>query len=106
MNPDASLSGRQKAAVLLITLGSEASAGVLKQLHEHEIEQLALEVVGTNHVPDEIRHDVLSECYRMGVAGKFFGTGGADYAVRQVQRALHGRGGAAGGWANPAERGW
>jgi len=32
--------------------------------------------------------------------------GGADYAVRQVQRALHGRGGAAGGWANPAERGW
>ncbi len=88
MNLDAQLSGRQKAAILLISLGSESSAAVLKQLHEHEIEQLAVEVVGTNSVPDEVRHEVLSECYRLGVAGRFFGTGGVDYAEELLREAL------------------
>lgn len=88
MNPDAQLTGRQKAAVLLISLGSESSAAVLKQLHEHEVEQLALEVVATNNVPDEVRHDVMTECYRMGVAGRFFGTGGTEYAEEILREAL------------------
>jgi flagellar motor switch protein FliG len=88
MSVDAQLSGRQKAAVLLISLGSECSAGVLKQLHEHEIEQLALEVVSTNSVTEEVRHQVLVECYGMGVASKYFGTGGADYAEEILREAL------------------
>ena len=39
-----SLSGREKAAMLLITLGPERSAQIFKHLKEEEIEQLTLEI--------------------------------------------------------------
>ena len=38
------LSGRQKAAVFLVTLGSELSAEVFKHLREDEIEALTFEI--------------------------------------------------------------
>ena len=38
------LSGVQKAAVLLITLGPERSADIFKHLKEEEIEELTLEI--------------------------------------------------------------
>ncbi len=39
------LNGRQKAAIFLITLGSEISAEIFKHLREDEIETLTFEMV-------------------------------------------------------------
>ena len=39
-----SVSGLQKAAILLISLGPERSAGIFKHLKEEEIEELTLEI--------------------------------------------------------------
>ncbi|CAM5186594.1 Flagellar motor switch protein FliG OS=Ureibacillus acetophenoni OX=614649 GN=SAMN05877842_101469 PE=3 SV=1 [Ureibacillus acetophenoni] len=41
---DKGLSGKQKAALLLISLGPEVSASVYKHLNEEEIERLTLEI--------------------------------------------------------------
>ena len=41
---DKNLSGKQKAALLLISLGPEVSASVYKHLSEEEIERLTLEI--------------------------------------------------------------
>ena len=41
---DDSLSGLQKAAILLISLGPEKSALIFKHLKEDEIEELTLEI--------------------------------------------------------------
>ena len=41
------ISGVQKAAILLISLGPEKSANVFKHLKEDEIEQLTLEIANT-----------------------------------------------------------
>ena len=41
---DKELTGKQKAALLLISLGPEVSASVYKHLTEEEIERLTLEI--------------------------------------------------------------
>ena len=41
------IKGIQKAAILLITLGPERSAGIFKHLKEEEIEELTLEIANT-----------------------------------------------------------
>ena len=43
-------SGRQKAAILLISLGPEVSAQIFKHLREEEIEQLTLEIANVRKV--------------------------------------------------------
>ena len=44
------ISGLQKAAILLISLGPERSAGIFKHLKEEEIEELTLEIANTRSV--------------------------------------------------------
>jgi flagellar motor switch protein FliG len=44
------LNGREKAAMLLITLGPERSAQIFKHLKEEEIEQLTLEIANIRAV--------------------------------------------------------
>lgn len=47
------LNGRQKAAILLISLGPEASASVYKHLTEEEIEKLTLEISSVRKVDSQ-----------------------------------------------------
>ena len=47
------MNGRQKAAILLVSLGAEASAQVFKHLRQDEIDELTLEIAGIGHVPQE-----------------------------------------------------
>ncbi len=55
------LSGRRKAAVLLVTLGPKAAAEVFSHLREDEIEELSLEMAKTRQVPREDVEAVLRE---------------------------------------------
>ncbi|RPF42917.1 flagellar motor switch protein FliG [Thermodesulfitimonas autotrophica] len=56
------LKGRQKAAVLLLTLGADLSAKVLKQhFPESEIERLTYTISNLGRVPPEVRDSVLDE---------------------------------------------
>lgn len=82
------LSGKRKAAVLLITLGPEVSGSVLRELREGEIEQLTLEIAATEGVDDDIRRVVLAECYQMGLANRFLTSGGLAYAQEMLAQAL------------------
>lgn len=44
------MTGRKKAAILLISMGPEVSAQVFKHLSEEEIEQLTLEIANVRKV--------------------------------------------------------
>ena len=44
------LSGSEKAAILLIALGKDASAQIFRHLREDEIEQLTLDITNARHV--------------------------------------------------------
>lgn len=85
------LSGKKKAAILLITLGSEASAEIFKHLSEEEIEQLTLEIASVNKVSSQYREEVLDEFHQMCIAQDVISEGGISYAREVLERALGGQ---------------
>ncbi|MGC5324122.1 flagellar motor switch protein FliG [Brevibacillus sp. SYSU BS000544] len=82
------LSGRQKAAILLISLGPEVSAQVFKHLREDEIEQLTLEIANVRKVDTDEKEKVLSEFHQIAVAKEVIAQGGITYAKEILEKAL------------------
>src|SRR5829696_6529493 len=80
--------GKEKAAILLIALGPEVGANVLKQLRENEIEALTMQVFTTEAVKDDTRKEVLRDCYGMALAQGYLSNGGAAYAEEMLSKAL------------------
>jgi flagellar motor switch protein FliG len=74
------LKGRQKAAVLLIALGAENAAEVLKHLSEREVEALSLEMSALKAVDPSVGRLVLDELAERVIAADAMGQGGVDYA--------------------------
>ena len=82
------LSGLKKAAVLLVTLGEEASAKVLKHFNEDEVHVLGREVARLHNVSNEISESVLEEFYQMSVAHDYVLKGGVEYARKMLVSAF------------------
>lgn len=82
------VSGLEKAAVLLISLGPERSANIFKHLKEEEIEQLTLEIANTRSVPPSVKDKVLDEFYEICLAQQYIAEGGVKYAKELLERAL------------------
>ena len=87
-NGDDKMSGLQKAAVLLITLGPERSAGIFKHLKEEEIEDLTLEIANTRSVTPQAKEDVINEFYELCLAQQYIAEGGISYAKELLEHAL------------------
>lgn len=82
------LNGRQKAAILLITLGPELSANVFQHLHEDDIEQLTMEIANVRQVEPEVRDNVIAEFSQLVQAQEFITIGGINYARQVLEAAL------------------
>ncbi|AZN40851.1 flagellar motor switch protein FliG [Paenibacillus albus] len=81
-------SGRQKAAILLISLGPEVSAQIFKQLREEEIEQLTLEIANVRKVDNLDKENIMSEFHQICVAQEYISQGGISYAREILEKAL------------------
>jgi flagellar motor switch protein FliG len=81
-------SGRQKAAILLISLGPEVSAQIFKHLREEEIEQLTLEIANVRKVESSDKEMILSEFHQICVAQEYISQGGITYAREILEKAL------------------
>ncbi|SFK80670.1 flagellar motor switch protein FliG [Lachnospiraceae bacterium KH1T2] len=86
--PASSLSGLQKAAVLLISLGPEKSSKIFQHLKEDEIEELTLEIANTRSISPEIKEDVINEFYQVCLAQQYIAEGGIGYAKELLEQAL------------------
>lgn len=82
------LSGKQKAAILLISLGPDVSASVYKHLTEEEIEKLTLEISGVKKVPAETKEEILDEFHNIALAQDYISQGGIGYAKTVLEKAL------------------
>ena len=82
------LSGKEKAAILLISLGPEASAQVFKHLSDDEIEDLTLQIASMRKIDSEVRERVLSEFSEMMQAREYVEQGGINYAREVLEAAL------------------
>ncbi|HUO73904.1 MAG TPA: flagellar motor switch protein FliG [Solirubrobacteraceae bacterium] len=84
----ATVKGRKKAAVLLISLGRDRAADVFKHLREDEIETLSLEMAKLQRVPPATTESVLEELIATVKAYDSLAAGGVDYAREVLERAL------------------
>ncbi|MBE6913448.1 MAG: flagellar motor switch protein FliG [Ruminococcaceae bacterium] len=82
------LSNREKAAILLISIGKTHAAQIYKSLSEEEIATLTLAITTTKSVTKEDREAVMNEFYETCVAQKFITEGGIDYARGVLNKAL------------------
>ncbi len=82
------ISGIQKAAILLITLGPERSATIFKHLKEEEIETMTLEIANTRSISPSTKDQVMDEFYEICLAQQYIAEGGISYAKELLEKAL------------------
>lgn len=82
------LSGKEKVAIFLISIGPEVSAEVLKHMKEEEIEEVSFELARADLVDPETRDMVLMEFQELMMAQDFIISGGIDYARDVLEKAL------------------
>lgn len=82
------LTGRQKAAILLISLGPDVSAQVYKHLSEEEIERLSLEISSVKKVESDVKEDVLEQFHQIALAQDYISQGGVGYAKTVLEKAF------------------
>jgi flagellar motor switch protein FliG len=82
------MEGLQKAAILLVSLGEAASAELLKQLDEDEVQRVSHEVARITSIAPGEAEGVLEEYYQMTVAHEYVLKGGIDYARKLLVNAF------------------
>ena len=82
------LTGRQKAAILMISLGLDVSASVYKHLSEDEIEKLTLEISNVRSVDTAKKDEVIEEFHSIAIAQDYISQGGLMYARQVLEKAL------------------
>ena len=82
------LNARSKVAILMISLGQDTTAEVMKYLTELEIEGIAQAIAEMDVVTTEQEDEVLEEFEQLLVAGKYVSQGGMDFARGALEKAL------------------
>ena len=82
------LSGRQKAAVLMIALDVESAAHIFKHLDQSEIEKLTVEITNMQGVHSGVINKVIEEFQQLTVAQEYIVKGGIEYAHSVLEKAL------------------
>ena len=82
------LSGKEKAAILLISLGPENSAEIFKHLSEEEIEELTLQIANMRMVSSNEKKEVIEDFYQLALAQEYISEGGINYARDILERAV------------------
>lgn len=82
------MTGKEKAAVLLVSLGPELSSQVFKHLQEEEIEELTYEIASLDKVMPEIREKVAVEFSQLAQARRYITQGGIEQAKEILEKAL------------------
>ena len=85
---DRDMPARQKAAILMIALGQETTAEVMKYLSDIEIEQIAQSISELDVVTTEQEDEVLEEFEQLLVAGKYVSQGGIEFARGALEKAM------------------
>src|SRR5438445_6436428 len=87
-SPEVILSGIRKAAILLVTVGDQASAEFVRQLNEDEVQMVSREIARIGTITAEHAEVVLEEFYQMSMARDFAVKGGLEYARNMLVSAF------------------
>ncbi len=84
-----SLSGEEKAAVLLMSLGADLSSKVLKHgFNDDEIERITGVITDMDRIPNEVTDKVINEFFQLREARAYVISGGLDYAKELLEKTV------------------
>lgn len=81
------MSGAQKAASIIIALGSDVASKIYKFLREDEVEQLTFEIARTTGFPSGEAETILEDFYKLCLTEKVISDGGVEYARTVLEKA-------------------
>jgi flagellar motor switch protein FliG len=87
MNTD-DVSGARKAAILMVSIGDEASSAILRELDEEEIQLISQQIARITSINSNETEKIMEEFYQMSLARNFVIKGGIDYARKILVNAL------------------
>ncbi|MCK2156902.1 MULTISPECIES: flagellar motor switch protein FliG [Exiguobacterium] len=82
------MSSREKAAILMISLGPEVAASVYKHLSEEEMEWLTLQISSMKRIDPDEKLEVLEEFHELATAQNYITQGGIGFAKSVLEKAL------------------
>lgn len=88
MSAVSSLSSVEKAAAIIVTLGSENASKVFKHLKEEEIEKITLEISRMQKLTSDEVDEIMNDFYGLCVTQKVITEGGMDYAKDVLEKAF------------------
>ena len=80
--------GIRKAAILLISLGPDVSAQILRMLPDSLIQKVTYEIANIEYVEPQQREQVITDFLDMASAREYIIDGGIDYARNLLTKAL------------------
>ncbi len=83
-----SITPLQRAATVIVALGTENAAAVYKHLSNDEVERLSMEVAKLQKVPDEQLTAIMDDFYGLCVTQKVISEGGVIYARDVLEEAF------------------
>ena len=81
------LSVTQKAAMLLIAMGVDNAAQVMKNMSDSEVEKISFEIAKLRDIPPEVLSEVILEFYEVMIANETLVQGGFEYAKDLLEHA-------------------
>ncbi len=84
----AALTGEQKAAALLISLGPELAAKIYQHLKEETVEQVTLQIANLRKITPDEKDAVMQEVLNIAAAQEYISQGGVEYAHEILEKAL------------------
>ena len=82
------LTGKQKAAILIISIGVESASQIFKNMKDKDIERLSVEIANMKDVSSTVMEAVVEEFYQMVMAQEYISQGGLEYAKTVLEKAL------------------
>lgn len=82
------LSSKQKAALVIVSLGADKASEIYKYLSEQDIEDLTYEVARLSKTTNSQVEGTLDEFYKMCLTHKMMTDGGMDYARAVLEKAF------------------
>ncbi|MCM3732170.1 flagellar motor switch protein FliG [Fictibacillus nanhaiensis] len=82
------LSGKEKAAILVISLGPDVAAQVYKHLSEEEIERLTLQISQVRKVDSTLKEEIITQFHQLALAQDYITQGGIGYAKTVLEKAV------------------
>ncbi|MFZ2960525.1 MAG: flagellar motor switch protein FliG [Candidatus Ozemobacteraceae bacterium] len=82
------MSGRAKAAILLVFLGPETSGTIFQNLSDAEIEALTVEIARQRKISSADKEAVLTEFCQLMLARQFYSEGGLEYAKELLEKTV------------------